>query len=362
MKSFIYGSMSLLVATLVVIAVVSSDPAPIIAENGRIEFSHAKHKDAAECATCHTAESSTDARDNLLPKAEVCASCHEASDVRNYWHLSEDADLGTATLPAEDRNLYFSHADHTKNGRMKCESCHGAILANDGSGIPHMETCYECHNNGDKIAPIKKHAGDEMATVSATNQCEACHVSLAGMMPANHRRSNFRQFHGKLAGEGDADRECAVCHSTNFCQECHTPTNDVPSGSKTDRFYLDSHPRAEKMDDGRLLTLQTAHNLTYRYTHGFDARAQSSRCATCHEVESFCTTCHENGYDANGVRVVPQSHQLAGFVSLTGGKALNRHAKLASMDLESCATCHNVDGHDAVCAPCHSTGLVKGGE
>jgi hypothetical protein len=30
------------------------------------------------------------------------------------------------------------------------------------------------------------------------------------------------------------------------------------------------------------------------------------------------------------------------------------------MDLESCTTCHDVDGADPVCAVCHSTGLVKG--
>jgi hypothetical protein len=156
---------------------------------------------------------------------------------------------------------------------------------------------------------------------------------------------------------GEADRNCAVCHSTSFCQECHTPTNDAASGGA----YINAWPRGEKMDDGDLLTVQKVHSLTYRYTHGFDARAQSSRCATCHDHDSFCTPCHRGGYDATGVRIVPQSHQMAGFATVGGGEALNRHGKLAKRDIENCVTCHDVDGADPLCAVCHSSGAVKGG-
>lgn len=361
MNKFIYGIVATLVVAGIVLASLTSEPSIVMADRGGVTFSHAMHKELAECGTCHNAAESTDANDNLLPSAAVCASCHEASDVRSYWSLSEDASFESATLPVHDRKLYFSHAAHTKGLTLNCESCHGAILADDGSGMPSMETCYSCHNNAEKIAPITSSHVAGIAGKTAGNQCEACHVTLAGLIPANHRVSNFQQFHGKLAAEGEADRECAVCHSTSFCQSCHTPTNDVPAEVKADKFYQPAHPRSEKIDDGKLLTLQGPHSLTYRYTHGFDARAQSSRCATCHETETFCATCHQNGYDANGARIVPQSHQQAGFVSLTGGKLMNRHGKLAQMDMESCATCHQVDGGDPICAPCHSTGLVKGG-
>jgi hypothetical protein len=361
MNKFIYGFAAALICAGVLVAALTSEPVQVIADKGGVMFSHAAHKELADCATCHNAGESSLATDNLLPSASVCASCHEAADVRTYWSLAEDANLETTVLPVRDRKLHFSHAAHTKGTSLNCESCHGAILADDASGMPSMETCYTCHNNAEKIVPINTPHVKGVASVPAGNQCEACHVTLAGLIPANHRVSNFQQFHGKLAAEGEADRDCAVCHSTSFCQSCHTPTNGVPAGVKADAFYQAAHPRGEKIDDGKLLTLQGAHSLTYRYTHGFDARAQSSRCATCHETESFCATCHQNGYDASGVRIVPQSHQLAGFVSLTGGKLMNRHGKLAQMDMESCATCHQVDGGDPICAPCHSTGLVKGG-
>jgi ssDNA-binding Zn-finger/Zn-ribbon topoisomerase 1 len=362
MKKLIYGFLSVMLAGFVLAAVVSTDPAPVKAVDGSITFSHEKHKDLAECSTCHAAAAeSVSASDNLRPKAEVCASCHEAADVRKYWNLAADAVLENTSLPARDHKLIFSHKFHTTKAGMNCQSCHGAVLASEGSGLPSMETCANCHNNANKIAPIIKNASEEAKSIPATGQCEACHTSLAGMMPKNHRGSNWRQLHGKLADDGSADRECATCHSAGFCQSCHTPTNDVSVPRTADKYYLDAHPLGEKMDDGRLLTVQQVHSLTYRYTHGFDARAQSSRCATCHETESFCVSCHENGYDANGVRVVPQSHLLSGFVTIGGSSAMNRHGKMAEMDLEACATCHHVEGGDPICAKCHESGIVKGG-
>lgn len=346
-------SIAIALSAIAVIAAVLSVPRGASAGDGEIMFSHTLHADMAECSTCHSALESESATDNLLPTPSKCAECHDESDVRSYWSLDEDVDLSTYRLPVENRRLYFSHKQHAGGFEMECASCHGAILADEDSGIPAMDVCSRCHNNADATVPIVASAADEPMTIPATNQCEACHTTLAGLYPENHLVPNFTQEHGKFAMNGEADRDCAVCHSESFCQECHTPTNDVPGMVDADHFYIDAWPRGEKMDDADELTVQKAHSLTYRYTHGFDARAKSTRCETCHEPETFCTPCHENGYDATGVRIVPQSHQLAGFVMAGGGKALNRHGKLAEIDIESCATCHNVDGGDPICAGCH---------
>ncbi|MDT8324083.1 MAG: cytochrome c3 family protein [Bacteroidota bacterium] len=327
---------------------------------GEVLFSHTLHADLAECDACHSAVESENATDNLLPAPSVCADCHDESDVRSYWSLGDEADLSAYPMPVRDRKLYFSHKLHGETLELNCASCHGAILADEESGIPAMDVCARCHNNADATAAIVRSAADEPMVISATNQCEACHTTLAGLHPQNHRVPNFIQEHGKFAMNGQADRDCAVCHSESFCQQCHTPTNDVPHGVTADEFYLEGSPRGEKIDDERQLTLQKVHSLTYRYTHGFDARAKSTRCETCHEPESFCTPCHQNGYDATGMRIVPQSHQLAGFATVGGGAAMNRHGKLAKMDIESCVTCHNVDGGDPVCAGCHE-GVMQGG-
>jgi len=357
----LYFILSLFLFTMVGIALVSTSPNPVVAEDGSPTFSHATHKELAECATCHEgAVQSMSAEEILRPKPEVCTSCHEEADVRTFWSLSEGDALDAQYLHVKNRNLIFAHKPHIEKGNMQCADCHASTMEGGDPIIPSMQMCYQCHNNAEKVAPIIQHTSNEGKYLATSRQCEMCHTTLAGMIPENHRVADFSRFHGLYAQNGEADRDCAVCHSQSFCQECHAPTNDVSLGTTKDKFYNDMWPRGEKMDDGNLFSIQKVHVLTYRYTHGFDARAKSSRCETCHEPEGFCTPCHENGFDATGTRIVPQSHQLAGFVTLGGNRALNRHAKLASMDMESCATCHNVDGADPVCAMCHSTGIVKG--
>jgi len=348
---------SLLVAAIVLVSLTSSPSAADATKVG-VMFSHEIHKELAACADCHAAAESQSAEDNLIPGPSACQSCHEEADVRKYWGLDATTDLAEVKGTPRPHELRFSHKFHAGAQKMECAYCH--IPVGDSFTGPSMDGCYECHNNAEKIAPIVSMA-DAMQQNVATNQCEACHTNLANLLPKNHRMADFSRFHGKMALTGEDSRDCAVCHSQSFCAECHTPTNDVPAPSTKTDFYIGSYPRGEKMDDGGMLTSQQAHSLTYKYTHGFDARIQSSRCATCHEQESFCVDCHTNGYDANGERIVPQSHQLAGFASATGGKAMNRHARLASMDIQHCATCHNVDGGDPVCMVCHSTG-VAGGE
>ncbi len=322
------------------------------ASRGEVAFSHDTHKDV-ECSKCHPASESTVATDNLLPKPEVCTDCHSPEDVRSYWSLEAGADLTRQPIAPKGMAMLFSHKGHLGMKGMDCVKCHG-VMTEAGPHHPSMEACATCHNNAEG-----GHTAGEGPMISATNRCEACHVSLAGLMPANHRSVSFRRMHGRQAQNGGMEENCAVCHSESFCDECHTPTNDVPVDQTKSRFYTDIWPRSEKQDDGRLTTVQAVHSLTWRYTHGFEARAQSSRCTQCHDHETFCTPCHETGYDANGVRAIPQSHLLAGFKSISGGSAQNRHAKLAKMDLESCAVCHNVEGGDPVCAVCHSTGIVK---
>ncbi len=360
-KTLVFSA--LLLTTILGLVLLLTPPRSATADGSGVTFPHAIHKDQMECVTCHHATDSEAATDNLVPSPTVCLDCHEESDVKGYWSLPDDgADFSNYVYPAKDRRLYFSHKSHVVGFDMTCMECHVGVEGDDSeSMIPSMDLCTRCHNNADATAPIIRSAAKYAKMIPATNQCEACHTTLAGLHPENHRVPNFLQEHGKFAMNGEADRDCAVCHSQSFCQECHTATNDVPRGVEADRFYIDGWPRGEKIDDERALTVQKAHPLGYAYTHGFDARAKSTRCETCHEQESFCAPCHENGFDATGMRIVPQSHQLAGFATVGGGEALNRHGELAEMDIESCVTCHNVEGGDPVCAACHSTGAVKGG-
>ncbi len=356
-----YLLVALILCTAVVGAILTTSPSGVVAGDGSVVFSHKTHKDLAECTACHGAATSEAAGDNLLPAPSVCSDCHEEADIRGYWSLNENADLSASVLQVKDRRLIFSHKQHVEMN-MVCGVCHGGIVAEETSALPSMDICSRCHNDADATTLIKRGNEDLGRVISAGRRCESCHTTLAGLYPQNHLTADFTANHGKLAMNGEASRECSSCHSQSFCQECHSPSNNVPLGVEPDRFYIEGSPRGEKTDRPEVLTVQRAHPLTYRYTHGFEARAKSSRCETCHEQESFCQPCHSNGYDATGVRIVPQSHQFAGFATVGGGKAMNRHGKLAEMDIESCATCHNIDGEDPICAACHSTAEAAGGD
>ncbi|NOY05870.1 MAG: hypothetical protein GXO82_04460, partial [Chlorobi bacterium] len=300
-------------------------------------------------------------KDNLVPKPEVCVDCHDEPDVRGFWNLTAHDPLDKSYITPVDRGLYFNHKRHTDDLAMECTVCHAGItVAENTAGrnpYPSMETCTSCHNSARAEVPA---TAAVTRTTNATGTCENCHVTLAGLIPTTHRRVNWQKNHGRIALMTAEQEKCASCHSTSFCQECHAPGNIVPFPSGEDNFAMPFNARPGSMDDGKNLTLQFRHSLNYRYTHGFDARAQSSRCTTCHERESFCTPCHQNGLDGNGARILPQSHQLAGWASvpIPGTSSLNRHARAANMDLESCVTCHDVQGQDPVCAVCHSSGVV----
>lgn len=352
----LYSTFGLVLLAIVAVVLLISSDRTVSASSGSVTFSHATHKDQ-ECTTCHAAASSRLASDNLLPAPETCTACHDAKDVRGFFGLAENAALTTAPA-SHDRKLLFSHQDHAKFKGLDCLGCHAGVTR-DAEAIPTMETCYACHNNG----AGEPHSNTvAFSTVTATNACEACHTTLAGLTPKNHRIGNFRRVHGQLVSLGGPSSSCGMCHSDNFCQTCHTPTNGITllEGRSTDarmkNAYVEGWPRNEKIDDAKMLSGHLVHPLTYRYTHGFDARAKSTRCETCHEPATFCTPCHRNGYDIAGIRIVPQSHRLAGFVTVRGPESMNRHGRLAKQDMESCATCHEVDGGDPVCVKCHQGG------
>lgn len=358
----VYFSMAVILVGIVIGATLLTSDTPVSAASGSVTFSHATHKDL-DCSTCHDAAKSSAASDNLLPAPEACVACHDQKDVRSFYDLTENASLSARSVASKDRHLLFSHAGHLVMKGMECKTCHVDILKDGGATYPPMETCSVCHDNGEgsesHVAPAT------FAVRTATNTCEACHTTLSGLMPKNHRISNFQRVHGQLISLGGPVSSCGMCHSENFCQSCHVPTNLVPpvsgrgTSDKMKNATVEGWPRAEKMDDAKVLTGQAMHPLTYRYTHGIDARAKTTRCETCHESATFCTPCHQNGYDISGVRILPQSHRLAGFVSITGGKAMNRHGRLAKQDMESCATCHEVDGGDPLCVKCHQGGPIN---
>jgi hypothetical protein len=304
-----------------------------------INFSHSFHLDMAECGDCHTAVlESTSLNDRLLPDHENCNACHDVDDDEECatCHIDDNYEA----LIQTESSLIFNHQFHLNN-EMDCEDCHKGLDEVDYSFesanlLPPMETCAGCHNEN-KIA---------------SNACESCHISTLDLLPQNHRNVEFTRTHKYMAWENDAN--CMMCHNNVTCQECHVATNVITEINSADDFYQPYMP-SNTIDGTKQQIITKVHNdLNYRYYHGIDAKGRTIECQTCHQIESFCANCHQsenNDFALGGI--IPASHLLPNFKTIGIGSGGGEHAILAKRDLESCASCHDVQGADPTCVFCH---------
>lgn len=337
-----YCVVVLVIAAALVTAVArkSASPAGWSEENGpkQIKFSHAFHvKDAGvACEDCHNAKASKLASDHIKPGHDNCTSCHEEqlANVCGYCHVDPD-NIQPSVAP--QRQIIFSHADHVAMEGAACVTCHAGLDKAQYAGpenMPTMKTCYTCHND-----------------VKATNTCEACHVNLVNLIPSDHLVLNFKVEHGRLGRVDVLENDCAMCHTQTFCVDCHSAAGSVRFNQGP--LVADPAPRQSPTDGPDRMILQTAHSLNYRYTHGIDARSKAADCYVCHSYQNFCVTCHQEGEKLAGPGYVPTWHLGGGFTLVGRGSGGGRHADVARRDIESCVTCHDVQGADPTCITCH---------
>ncbi|MBP9095404.1 MAG: cytochrome C [Ignavibacteria bacterium] len=307
-----------------------------------IKFNHKLHIVDAEikCEDCHTgAVTSVSLKDNLNPKKEVCASCHDVKSEKDCKLCHYDGVFEKLKSPKPD--LIFSHKQHIDSEKQKCTDCHQGLdkvkfAKESAAGQPSMESCYSCHNNQ-----------------KASNNCESCHSNLTNLNPKSHQSPNFLNEH-KVSFNVPTDKNnCAMCHSDNFCQTCHSPVGVKGSNSK-DNFYAPYYTKENgvRTDRAALQKLTNAHTLNYKFTHGLDANQKSFECKTCHEEQSFCVSCHQNGGEMI-TGIAPTSHSIPNFTTFGVNTGGGLHSELARKDIESCSSCHNVEGRDPACIKCH---------
>lgn len=299
-----------------------------------IKFSHRLHvQDAGMgCLDCHEAAStSASARDNLMPKKANCESCHaeQLESSCTTCHFSDDPSDYRAFV-GPDRDLLFGHELHVARQKMECITCHAGVeqAENDLSQhLPPMETCYTCHND-----------------VAASNQCERCHLNLAGLRPLDHNRTDFTREHKRLVRSGQTS--CAMCHSDASCEGCHAAVPLVRVDEARRDLISPRSPRLGAIDRGQTLGLQKVHDLNFRYTHGVAAAGKMSDCGSCHATQEFCAACHAAGGNITQSEFRPSNHTAA-FVA-------TEHGRMARRDIETCAACHDAAGAEPTCVFCHS--------
>jgi hypothetical protein len=206
-----------------------------------------------------------------------------------------------------------------------------------GVKMPAMERCSACHNDR-----------------QASNTCESCHRNLVLLVPSDHRQSGFLRNHRERVRLGEFEASCQMCHAETYCQECHQGVGLKAFGPG--ELMSDPAPRVSGKDSPNRIRLQNVHELGYRFTHGIDAKSRRSECASCHSAQEFCVQCHEAGGNINQAGFKPASHSVPGFAGVGRGTGGGLHAEEARRDMESCISCHDVEGRDPTCLTCHTEG------
>ena len=191
----------------------------------RAEFSHKVHlAQKIECVVCHSAASgSKTAEDNLLPKPEVCANCHNdrrtiksprrltVTKFNHQLHTKLGPTIAPMILKAIEAKRYLSDPRHlaqdlAQAGKHPCMGCHRGLEKSDAvtmAAFPHMADCLTCHN-----------------TIDPPFSCVKCHDEGQRLKPASHT-SDWIDRHS--SGKANLDKPtCAVCHGRGFtCLGCH---------------------------------------------------------------------------------------------------------------------------------------------
>ncbi len=291
-KTFIFAGLVILICGIVL-----SGNAQ---QNGKT-FSHKQHVEEQEmaCSDCHaTVDTSQKASDNLLPTADNCYTCHEAEGEFQTWVTAQEKMLFAPRTPLHI--AYFSHAKHIQADKPNCSSCHAGVEKSTNMNevyLPPMTSCTQCHNN-----------------LEQQNYCQTCHAKGENLTPMDHQMASWKLQHGVESQTNLVN--CAACHTTNACIECHQGDN------------LD----------------HKVHGLNYQYRHGIFAKGNKTTCITCHEEASFCNDCHR------AQMVMPRSHARANWTNKSNGGG---HARAAKLDLDSCIACHSENKAQPVCIQCH---------
>lgn len=305
-----------------------------------IIFSHQFHIEMeTECETCHSkAAKSAELGISLLPTMDACAECHDVEDDDECSTCHYEDVLEPFT--EKKAELYFDHSMHVGAQEMACTTCHAGLDKVDYAfesitSKPSMDICSDCHNN---------------QTVAANN-CETCHISTANLIPESHQLVDF--FKNHQFADMNGNKDCAVCHDNNFCEACHTATIMITETNTASDFYSPYSPH-KMSNNGKEQQITLVHDLNFRYTHGIEARGKSSQCQTCHQPETFCAECHSSdGGDYAMGGIVPLSHTVNGFATIGFGTGGGQHAVDAKRDIESCVSCHDIEGNDPTCVMCH---------
>ncbi len=320
-------------------------PSPVVFPDQRLplKFSHKQHLGfKLQCDFCHDrAESSTSAKDDLVPSEEVCRTCHKIERDKPNKQAVPSADCASchAAGPTErvaipPPNLKFNHKVHADR-QIPCAKCHGDLAQVDlatRDQLPKMSLCLGCHNSTAQAhrAPAKC-TTCHLARQDGTLETVFASGTLApsGTLRGDAHTPQFSVEHARVAQNDEG--YCLSCHRRDYCLSCH---NGV-------------------------VKPMSFHGNDYVSIHAVDARKATTDCNGCHRRQSFCLGCHERSgvidqATANAPGSVPNTGKrfhppYQEWVAAPRGP--NHHSWQAERNVKTCVSCHRED----TCLQCHST-------
>lgn len=198
--------------------------------------------------------------------------------------------------------LIFAHAAHLQRN-YSCESCHPSFAHKQTkTEKPDMQSCYRCHGS--------YHNGKGL--VAEGKDCYKCHPKSFEMMPTDHTQKFIKGEHSKRASDDPA--YCSMCHEPKFCVDCHNakgtspnvPSKPVIPAShrkaewrpKHGGLYLEGKGACGACHDGP--SCQTCHKTVLPHPAGWiedhtpPKGITNEDCYICHTDRNECQNCHHN--------------------------------------------------------------------
>ena len=101
--------------------------------------------------------------------------------------------------------IAFSHFAHVNEAEIECDTCHQFFSSGEHAGLPSVETCMECHEDGDRAGPsdptrpqVHNPEGGFFVEDHEGFVCIDCHTYIEDLE------------HDML--EGDPQVDCLECH------------------------------------------------------------------------------------------------------------------------------------------------------
>jgi len=223
-------------------------------------FPHGVHyENGIECEECHSkVKLSKKSTDLLLPKVDVCISCHD-----NEMGYREPVSI----FP------WISKFSHNLHKNVECEKCHKNPR---NPVLPEMVSCLNCHDG-----------------LKASRDCYTCHEKGETRLVEYHP-PHWKSIHAEEARTGE--KNCLICHQESQALQDLTPAQACENCHVRENIALQKH----------------LENFIFLHPQAFLAREEN--CEDCHREFTDCRSCHrEKG-------LYPLDHNSINWLTQNGGE------------------------------------------